>query len=299
MTLLSAWPGSPGQAASSSGLLLARRPVALEANATLVEREDLVSTIVRLCFREDDGVPAFRAGQYFAIGLRVDGRSVQRPYSTASVPGERPDLEFLVRLVPGGAFTPSLWRLRPGDRVRIGPPKGLFTLDAGDPRRHLFLSTGTGIAPFLSMLGSLLDGRRADPVGGGGAGPPVVVHGVATVPELAYRERLEQLARRGGIVYLPAVSRPDDPANAGWRGHTGRLDGLAEEIFEQAGLDPAATVAYLCGNPAMIAAVEPRLAALGVRPSAIRAEGYWTPADRLVAPGDQASADQTGALTAG
>jgi ferredoxin-NADP reductase len=255
-----------------------RRPLALEPNATLVEREDVTATIVRLRFGLDDGVPPFRAGQYFAIGLLVDGRFVQRPYSTASPPGEPRDLEFLIRLVRGGSLTPSLWRLQRGSRVRIGPPKGLFTLESGDPRRHVFISTGTGIAPFLSMLGSLLDGRRGGAAGLDGAGPPVVVHGVARASDLAYRERLQQLAYEGEIVYVPAISRPDDPLNAGWHGHTGRLDDLAGRIVEGASLDPAATVAYQCGNPAMIAAVEPRLAALGVPPSAIRAEGYWTAA---------------------
>jgi ferredoxin--NADP+ reductase len=191
------------------------------------------------------------------------------------VPGDTGDLEFLVRLVPGGSLTPSLWRLVPGDRVRVGPPKGLFTLDPDDPRRHLLLSTGTGIAPLRSMLSSLLAplaarGERPS------AHPPIVVHGVASAPELAYRAELERLAHAGAIVYVPAISRPDHPANDGWTGRTGRLDGLVDAVADTAGIDPGSTVAYLCGNPAMIAAVEPRLAALGIPGDAIRTEQYWT-----------------------
>jgi len=245
---------------------------------------------VRLRVRADDGIRDFRPGQYFAIGLHVDGQLIQRPHSTASPPGEARDLAFLVRLVPGGSLTPSLWRLRPGDRVRIGPPKGRFGLDPADPRRHVFLSTGTGIAPFLSMLGSLLGRAQASTAGRDQAGPPIVVHGVATAPELAYRDRLERLARDGAIVYVPAISRPADRANRGWRGDTGRLDTLVGAIAERTSLAPATTVAYLCGNPAMIAAVEPRLAALGLPADAIRAEQYWTPADDRPA-GESARAD--------
>ncbi len=274
---------SPGGGVTTRVTPLARRPAGLETNATLIEREDVTPTIVRLRFRTEAAVPAFRAGQYFAIGIPVDGRWTQRPYSTASTPGEREDPEFLIRLVPTGSLTPRLWRLRPGARVRIGPPKGRFTLDAGDRRRHVFLATGTGIAPLLSMLGSLLHGSHGGAAGRDRALPPIVVHGVARVPELAYRERLERLATGGAIRYVPAISRPDDPANRGWLGDTGRLDGLAGRIAEQESLDPAATVVYLCGNPAMIATVEPRLAALGIPPSAIRAEQYWTPADRAPA----------------
>ncbi|MGZ8438634.1 MAG: FAD-binding oxidoreductase [Candidatus Limnocylindrales bacterium] len=250
--------------------------MAVEPNATLVDREDLTPTIARLRVRHDDGAPAFRAGQYFAVGLPVDGRWIQRPYSSASAPAETGALEFLVRLVPEGALTPHLWRLRPGHRVRIGPPKGRFTLDPGDRRRHVFLATGTGIAPLLSMLESLL--RDEPPVADNGRnGPPIVIHGVATVAELAYRRRLEGLARAGAIVYVPTISRPADPANDGWHGRTGRLDSIVASISAGAGLETAATVAYLCGNPAMIAAVEPRLAALGIPADAIRAEQYWAP----------------------
>ena len=255
--------------------LVRRTPAGLEPNATLVAREDLMPTIARLRIRVDGGTSTFRAGQYFAIGLAVDGRFVQRPYSAASAPAETGDLEFLVRLVPTGALTPSLWRLRPGDRVRVGPPKGLFALDHDDPRRHLLLSTGTGIAPLRSMLASLV----APPASRGGSlpsHPPIVVHGVASAAELAYRDELERLARGGRIVYVPAISRPDDPANDGWTGRTGRLDGLVGSIAGAAGIDPSSTVAYVCGNPAMIAAVEPRLAALGIPADAIRAEQYWT-----------------------
>ena len=274
-------PGLPTTAPSPTGAAERRAPVvrprlAIEPNATLVGREDLTPTIARLRVRPDDGAPAFRAGQYFAIGLPVDGGWIQRPYSSASAPAEDGTLEFLVRLVPAGALTPHLWRLGPGHRVRVGPPKGLFSLDPGDPRRHVFIATGTGIAPLRSMLEALLRDEPW-PADNGRTSRPIVIHGVAAAPELAYRGHLEGLARSGAIMYVPTISRPADPANDGWLGRTGRLDSIVDSIAAEAGLDPAATVAYLCGNPAMIAGVEPRLASIGIPANAIRAEQYWTP----------------------
>jgi ferredoxin-NADP reductase len=133
------------------------------------------------------------------------------------------------------------------------------------------------------MLGSLLGRPQAFEADCDRAGPPVVVHGVTTVLELAERDRLERLDRDGAIVYMPAISRPADPANAGWRGSSGRLDMLVPQIAERASLMPATTVAYLCGNPAMIEAVGAHLSALGLAADAIRAEQYWTPADRPAA----------------
>ena len=234
-------------------------------------------SIARFTIRPDDGVPPFEPGQYFALGLIVDGTLLQRPYSTSSAPGGNEGLEFLVRLVPDGAFTPRLWALRVGDRLRIGRPKGLFKLTPGDFRRHLFVATGTGLAPFVSMVDTLLLDRPDRPVADGSArGRPIVVHGVSHVAELAFRDRFERLAAHRPVVsYVPIVSRPTHPANVGWAGLTGRLETQLDVVCDSHGVDPADSVAYLCGNPQMIAAAAGILAARGFAPEALVCEQYW------------------------
>ncbi len=240
-------------------------------NALIVEREDLSPSVARLRIRPDDGVPAFRPGQYLAIGTAVEGRPLQRPYSTASAAGETDALEFLLRLVPHGELTPRLWTLRAGDRVRLGRPKGLFVPDAGDGRRAVYVATGTGIAPLLSMLTSALPETDLAQA----TRRPFVVHGVALPRDLAYRDRLDALDRAGRIRYVPAVSRPADPHAAGWAGATGRVDGLLAGILAEAGATPHATVAFICGNPGMTDAAAAALRAWGLPEEAIRSEAYW------------------------
>jgi ferredoxin-NADP reductase len=252
----------------------APRSDAAAPNATITEREDVSPGVARLRIRPDDGVPSFEPGQYLALGLEVDGRPLQRPYSTASARGETDALEFLVRLVPGGALTPRLWPLRAGDRLRLGRPKGLFTADAADPRRPVYVATGTGIAPLLSMLETRL--RETDD--GPPASRPIMIHGVARAADLAWRGRLEALAARGRIAYVPAVSRPADPANEGWTGATGRVDSLLPSILAAAGADSDATVAFICGNPGMTDAAGVALRAFGLADEAIRSEAYWVAA---------------------
>lgn len=243
-------------------------------NATLVRRIDLTAAVARFIVRPDQGVPAFAPGQYFALGLTLDGRVLQRPYSAASPPGSGRHLEFLIRRVPGGRLTPALWELGEGARLRLGRPKGLFGLDAGDHRNHLFVATGTGLAPALSMLGSLrasVDSATSTPW------RAVVVHGTSTVRELAYRDRLERWARADPrVAYVPVVSRPGHPANAGWNGATGRVDGLIGAVCERYGLGAAGTVAYVCGNPDAIVAVTRALMARGFTAGEIVTEQYWT-----------------------
>ncbi len=265
---------------------VARVPIATTPNATLADRIDLSSSIARFRIRADDGVPAFEPGQYLALGLPVDGRLLQRPYSTASPRGARDEVEFLIRRVPTGAFTPLLWDLPVGARLRLGRPKGLFTMKPDDQRDHLFVATGTGLAPFVSMLETLLAGS------GSGGRPPraVVLHGVSVVGELAYRERLERWVSDGHrVAYAPAISRPDRPENAGWSGAAGRLDAILDALCEEHALDPLGTVAYLCGNSEMIAAGERILAARGFPPDGIVSEHYW--------PGQPAGTTPTGQTT--
>ncbi len=241
-----------------------------EPNATLVGREPVGSTIVRLLVRPDGGIPAFMAGQYFALGLQGGTGFVQRPYSTSSPQGEGDALEFLVRLVADGALTPRLWELRSGARLRLGPPKGLFTADATDPRRALLVGTGTGIAPLLSIL----ETRLHDVPAGRPACRPIVVHGASYATDLAGERRLTSLEAAGRISYVPAVSRPFDAANAGWSGATGRLDGLLPDIIATYGVDPGATLAFICGNPSLVDAATRALCRAGIPIDAIRTEAW-------------------------
>ena len=189
------WPNAPiaprALLAPLASGLVAPRPIRrreVTPNATLVSRLDLTPSVARFFVRPDAGVPAFKPGQYFALGFEVEGTLLQRPYSTASPAGTTDEVEFLIRRVGTGSFTPFLWEAAPGRRVWLGPPKGLFTLHPGDERTHLFVSTGTGLAPFISMSEALL---RSGPNAGAAEAAPrngpttrpriVVVHGVSYV----------------------------------------------------------------------------------------------------------------------
>ena len=273
-TVLTATLGRPaprGLIGPAAGAPATPRPQirrAIAPNATVVSRIDVTRSIALYRVRADETVPPFEAGQYFALGLDVDGRFLQRPYSTASAVGTAQELEFLIRLVPGGAFTTQLWNVRPGDRIWMGPPKGLFTLRHGDRRTHLFISTGTGLAPFMSMTDALL---RSDP-----GSSIVLLHGASHASELAYRDRLENWAADGRINYVPTISRPADPANTGWSGATGRVETVVPQVCRMFDLRPLETVAYLCGNPDMIEAASVELAGVGFAQEAIIREHYWT-----------------------
>lgn len=242
----------------------------LRHDATIADRALLTDAVGFFRIRTDGPPFPFVPGQYVTVGLEADGRLVQRPYSIASSARRLDEAyELYVRLVPTGELTPLLFRARPGDRVTLRRPKGRFTLRANDPRTHLFVATGCGLAPFMSMLRTLDDDRMPRPV--------VLVHGVSYADELGYRDELERLAAdpRWWLRYVPTVSRPGDPRNEGWPGRTGRVEAILPSLITGLGLTPTETVAYVCGNPEMTRAVERILEQAGFGPGSVHTEQYW------------------------
>jgi ferredoxin--NADP+ reductase len=251
-----------------------QRPIAAEAvqyNASLVRREDENDSLAYFWVKFDGEPTPFEAGQYMTIGVMVDDRIVQRPYSVASPPSAigTDGYEFYVRLVQGGTFTPLLWRLPVGHPMRMIGPKGKFTLQPEDDRTHVFISSGTGNAPFVSMMRQLaLDGRPRR---------VIFLNGVSYADELGYRTILEDWQRTGGypLIYLPTVSRPTDPRNAGWSGRTGRVETILDAALDELELGPADSIAYICGNPDMILSAEETLLGRGYPEEQVHKELYW------------------------
>jgi ferredoxin-NADP reductase len=255
---------------------LAAEPRVIEAdapvyNARLVRRVDETESLGYFWVRFDGEPTPFEPGQYMTIGVVVDGKLIQRPYSVASAPvrAGTDGYEFYVRLVQGGTFTPFLWDLPLGHGMRMIGPKGKFTLLPDDDRTHIFISSGTGNAPFVSMIRQLMVDGLARPV--------VFLNGVSHARELGYRSLVEGWQKSGEypVTFVPTVSRSNDPANADWAGRTGRVESILGPVLDELGLTPADSIAYICGNPDMILSAEETLLARGYPEEQVHKELYW------------------------
>ncbi len=189
-----------------------------------------------------------------------------RPYSIASAPNGRGMLELFVRRIEHGRFTALLWALGNGARLWIGPPRGLFLLRPAEGSDHLFIATGTGLAPMMAMLAALAD-RPVRP-------RVTIIHGVSRENELGYRDELERWSREGSVEYRPTISRPDHATGAPWHGAVGRVDRVLLEMLTADASTVARSVAYLCGNDGMIAGIRELLVRAGMPETSIHSERF-------------------------
>ena len=264
-------------------------------NATLVEREDLHDELAIFKIKYNDGpVPEFKPGQFCTLGLpQLDDagqpvvsprtgkvKLLRRAYSIASSPNEGEHLELFLVLVEDGAMTPRLWKLSPGDPIWMDRRiMGEFTLDGvPDGKDLVMISTGTGLAPFVSMMRTERGTGRWRKL--------VIVHGVRYAPDLGYREELQQVAAEDpSVVYLAHCTR--EPDDSDWKGLRGRIQPILqdeagfEELTGGVKYDPEQTHFFLCGNPEMIEQVQQLFEARGFvtqtkkTPGNIHFERYW------------------------
>jgi ferredoxin--NADP+ reductase len=204
------------------------------------------------------------------LGLELSGELVRRSYSLASAPGA--PLEFYLAEVSGGAFTPALFKLEVEDPVWVEPkPQGFFTLEWVPAAEELWMvATGTGLAPFISMLRSGEPLTRFSRV--------VVVHGVRQSDHLGYADELAALSRAhaGRLIWVPVVSRERTAALPLHGRITDVLSSGELEHRVELELAPARSHVMLCGNPAMIDEVQTLLEARGMRRHRVRKPGHVT-----------------------
>jgi ferredoxin/flavodoxin---NADP+ reductase len=194
----------------------------------------------------------FQNGQFAMIGLEVEGRPLLRAYSMASANHEE-ELEFFSIKVADGPLTSKLQKIREGDTILVGR-KATGTLITGnliEGKRLLLLSTGTGLAPFASLIKDPDVYERYESI--------VLVHGCRQVSELAYGEELVAKLRDDELfgpllseklVYYPTVTR--EPFR-----NRGRITDLitSNQLFNdihQGPLDIATDRIMMCGSPGML-----------------------------------------------
>lgn len=247
---------------------------------TLLDVKPLTPSLFSLRVTRDAGF-RFRSGQFARLGVtKADGSIAWRAYSMVSAPHDE-YLDFFSIVVPGGEFTSELSRLGKGDTLLIDRQAfGYLTLDRFVGGRDLWLlATGTGIAPFMSILQDFEAWERFESI--------KLVYSVREAKELAYLDEIAGLEQRdylaefaGKLQFIPVVTR---------EAHPGALNARITTLIETGELERAAGLAFspehsrimLCGNPQMIDDTRQALKArdlqlsLSRRPGQVAVENYW------------------------
>jgi ferredoxin--NADP+ reductase len=217
----------------------------------------------------------FRNGHFIMIGLEVEGRPLLRAFSFASANYDE-HLEFYSIKVPNGPLTSRLQHVQPGDPILVGrKPTGTLILDHLLPGKRLYLlGTGTGLAPFMSLVRDPEAYDRYETV--------ILAHGVRHISDLGYREYLENELPNHELVgeevrqklrYYPTVTR--EPFR-----NQGRVTDLlaSDKLPADLGLpplDPAHDRVMICGSPSMLADTVALLEARGFEEGSSDGQGHY------------------------
>lgn len=220
-------------------------------------------------------VDNFTAGQFTSLALDINGERVARPYSYLSSPGQQP-LEFFFYTATDGVLSNALVKLDPGASVWVRQQaNGFFTLDEVPEAQELWMiATGTGIAPFFSILGTDTPWQRFQHI--------VLVHAVRTQADLRYQELIAEYTKKfpGRFSFQAFVSREQIAGTLPGRVPAAIADGSLEQAVQRK-LQQDKSHLMLCGNPDMVKDTVDLLKQRGFRknrrrtPGHITVENYW------------------------
>ena len=235
----------------------------LEYRLRLLKYTHLTPTVFQLGFEMPKGL-VFQGGQFVSVVVpgAAGGRDLRRAYSIASNP-ENSELEFCIKYVEGGPGTTYLKNLKIGDEIKVFAPYGTFVYKSMPDRDVVFISTGTGIAPFRSMLLSTqLQQSKPRSI--------TLLLGVREESEILYDREFSDIK---DLKWIKTVSRPTTTSGSNW------VKGRVTDYFKDVNcsVEWLQTDFYLCGNGAMIDEIKKILAEKGVKKESIHQEIYYKP----------------------
>lgn len=228
--------------------------------ATIIEYKKLTEDVFELSFKPENPIN-FSAGQFITFKIDDAAPPCFRAYSISSSPQNPAQMEVCVKIVANGRGSNWLNKLKINDKVQFIGPNGKFVFNAAPDKKVLFIATGTGIAPFKSMIeDQLLSKNNKQQMH--------LLFGLRHINGIFYKELFEDLAaQHPNFKFDLTLSRPE---NGDWPGKTGRVTDLLQQIE----IDPRQTEVYICGLKDMIESVGAILKEKGLPEEAVHFEKY-------------------------
>jgi len=223
------------------------------------ETENIRRFIIRI---PEVNIFPFIAGQFVMLDLPISTKITTRSYSIASAPDNTNIIELLISLKPSGEGTEYLFKkVKKGTILRVSKAIGKFTLPETIDKDICFICTGTGIAPFRSMIIDLINTEKKHK-------NIFLIFGNRYLKDVPYKEELELWKHKlKGYQFLPVFSREN---SENWKGKRGYVHSIYEELFKE---KPEA-IFYICGWTDMLTEAKQKLKFMGYDKSVIKFESY-------------------------
>jgi ferredoxin-NADP reductase len=237
-------PDDSGERSGKEGGMVA--PSAFDVR--LASARMIAPAVRHLVFERVDGeVFDFAPGQWVNLLMPLPSGEIKRSYSIASAPSGAPSFELAITRVQGGPGSEFLHSIEENTVLRAVGPQGLFTREAADTAPSLFVATGTGVAPFRSMLHAAL--------AAGSAAPMWILFGARFEEDILYRAEFEALAaKHSNVRFDVTLSRP----GGGWAGRSGYVQRHVPELLAELerAANGVAPHVYACGLDRMVSSVK-------------------------------------------
>lgn len=228
--------------------------------AKIIKNEKLTEDVYRLILESNEPFE-FEAGQFITIKIDDQDKPCFRAYSIASSPNDdKKTFELCIKAVEGGRGSVWLNSLDPGEEVTFLGPSGKFTFKTPAEKEVVFIATGTGVAPFRSMIEDQLKKKNTHKI--------TLLFGVRHEKDIFYQKLFQKLAsEHENFNFEITISRPE---NKEWTGNIGRVTTLLEKITT----DLSKCESYICGLTDMINSVTEILKEKGCSEESIHFEKY-------------------------
>ena len=217
----------------------------------ILEKKQITPTVVCIKFslpKEFDFIP----GQYLSISRISDGKKLRTPYSISSFRGKAYG-EFCVKIIDVGKTSSHIGNLKPGDLIELFGPLGKFGVKNKN-KNLVFISTGTGIAPFLPMISDLLKNKFQHKI--------TLLKGFRDESEILYEEEFSNLRKKhSNFEFFNILSQPKNK-NYKFKGHVQDFVKKSTSDF------------FICGLSEMIESVKKKLTSLGISENEMFYEKY-------------------------
>lgn len=201
----------------------------------------------------------FEPGQFINLIFEDENKNTHmKPYSIASDPSKKNEIQLTINLVDEGKSTPYLFKKKEGDNAFIKGPLGLFKLDENIKKEKItFIGTGTGVAPFRSMIKHLILNESDKQL--------TLILGIRYENEILFENELKELElNHPNFKFIPVISKPSE----NWKGRIGYVQNNLDIV------DPLNSKFYICGLPKMVEEVQNKLFNKGVLKEEIHFERY-------------------------